>query len=100
MGTKPNEVRAGRTLSEDEEAVEYVGVRVEESGGKPRSGSETQLDDPGFVDFVAAGSQVSGEFRCADCGYGAIVHSTLPQCPMCGGDVWERRGRQPSPFPD
>jgi rubrerythrin len=69
-----------------------VGVRVDESAGEPGSVTETQLDESGFVDFFVAGTQIGGEFRCADCGYGAVVHSTLPPCPMCGGTVWESRG--------
>ena len=55
------------------------------------------LDDSGFVDFRVAGTEVSGEFRCSDCGYGAVVHRALPPCPMCGGTVWESR---PPRFPD
>lgn len=74
------------------EAVEQVGVRVEESAEAPRSFAEAYLDVSDFVDFSAAGTQVSGDFRCADCGYGAVVHTALPQCPMCGGTVWEHRG--------
>jgi rubrerythrin len=42
-------------------------------------------------DVAAAGSNTSGEFRCADCGYGAVVQQVLPPCPMCQGTVWERR---------
>ena len=49
-------------------------------------------DDPGFVEFVVAGTRAAGEFRCADCGYGAIVQRALPPCPMCSGTVWESRG--------
>ena len=49
------------------------------------------VEDPGFVDLAAAGSDASGEFRCADCGYGAVVQKSLPPCPMCHGTVWERR---------
>jgi rubrerythrin len=45
-----------------------------------------------FVDFAVTGTEVAGEFRCADCGYGAVVHRALPPCPMCGGAVWENRG--------
>ena len=41
---------------------------------------------------AVAGSPAAGEFRCAECGYGAIVQRVLPQCPMCGGTVWESRG--------
>ncbi len=50
------------------------------------------LDDPGFVDFAVAGSDAAGEFRCSDCGYGAVIQRTLPVCPMCSGSVWEKRG--------
>jgi len=72
--------------------VQQVGVQVEESADVPVRASETLLDDPGFADFVVAGTRASGEFRCADCGYGAVVQRLLPQCPMCGGTVWESRG--------
>jgi rubrerythrin len=92
MGTNRNRVRAGRAFSEDKRRVEQVGVRVGESANEPGSATETQLDDSGFVDFVVAGARIAGEYRCADCGYGAVVHSTLPSCPMCGGTVWESRG--------
>ncbi len=44
-----------------------------------------------WVDFAETGSNASGEFRCADCGYGAVVQQVLPPCPMCRGTVWERR---------
>jgi rubrerythrin len=94
MGTNPERVRAGRTLSEDEEAVQRVGVRIEESAGESRSVTVMQLDDSGFADFIAAGTQISGDFRCADCGYGAVVRGALPQCPMCAGTVWESRGHR------
>jgi hypothetical protein len=100
MGTKAHRVRAGHAFSEDEEAVEQVGIRIEVSADEPRSAAEMQLDDSGFVDFAAAGTQISGDFCCADCGYGAIVHSMLPDCPMCGGSVWESRGSVPGRFVD
>jgi hypothetical protein len=92
MGKKSDRVRAGRTFSEDEEAVQQVGIRVEESTDGPRSVAEVQLEDSGFADFAAAGTEISGDVRCADCGYGAVVHGALPRCPMCGGSVWENRG--------
>jgi hypothetical protein len=73
--------------------VEGVGVRVEESvapvGPAP---VEVSLDDAGFVEFAVAGTSVAGEFRCSECGYGAVVHRVLPACPMCGGGIWETRG--------
>ena len=46
------------------------------------------LGDTGYVELTAAGTAVVGEFRCAECGYGAIVHDRLPLCPMCGGGSW------------
>jgi hypothetical protein len=95
MGTNANQVRATRAFSEDEEAVEQMRVRVEESADESRPATETQLDDSGFVDFVASGAQIAGDYRCADCGYGAVVQSVLPPCPMCGGTVWESRGPLP-----
>ena len=53
--------------------------------------SPLPFDISGFVDFEVAGTDVSGEFRCSDCGYGAVVRRVLPACPMCGGTVWESR---------
>jgi rubrerythrin len=47
--------------------------------------------EPGdAVDFFAAGDQAKGEFRCSVCGYGVAIVATLPNCPMCGGEAWER----------
>jgi lipopolysaccharide biosynthesis regulator YciM len=52
-----------------------------------------RLDETANVAREAAGGHVSGEFRCTDCGYGAVVQQrTLPQCPMCAGTVWESLG--------
>jgi hypothetical protein len=57
-----------------------------------RGPGEVQLDEGGLVEFVVAGSSISGEFWCAECRYGAVVQRVLPHCPMCGGTVWESRG--------
>jgi hypothetical protein len=43
-------------------------------------------DDPGFL---LAGTDATGDFHCAECGYGITVRSLLPQCPMCRGLQWE-----------
>jgi rubrerythrin len=52
--------------------------------------SEGAADElAGVCVFLAAGWRADGEFRCAECGYGVIVRSELPQCPMCRGLVWE-----------
>jgi len=53
----------------------------------------TRRDSPGedeAVDFHAAGERAKGEFRCCECGYGVAIVATLPNCPMCGGQAWER----------
>jgi rubrerythrin len=33
------------------------------------------------------------EYRCGCCGYGAVLRSTRPSCPMCGGTEWEAPAR-------
>ena len=94
MGTNMHRRARGRALSEDEEAVHDVEVEVDGSvtaPGAPAPPVPVPLDDSGFVDFAVADADASGEFRCADCGYGAVVRRALPPCPMCGGTVWESR---------
>ncbi|HEU5244622.1 MAG TPA: hypothetical protein VFU33_09485 [Gaiellaceae bacterium] len=63
-----------------------VEVQVDESANAPVA---LPVDVSGFADFRTTGTEASGEFRCADCGYGAVVRRTLPPCPMCGGTLWE-----------
>jgi rubrerythrin len=91
MGTKSHRRARGRAFSEDEEAVQHVEAQVDGSPRAPRRAAELPLDDFGFVEFSVAGREVSGEFRCSECGYGAVVRRALPPCPMCGGTVWESR---------
>jgi rubrerythrin len=91
MGTKAHRRARGRAFSEDEQAVQDVGAQLDGSAKAPSAPVESALDDAGFVDFAVAGTRVSGEFRCSDCGYGAVVQRALPPCPMCGGTVWETR---------
>jgi hypothetical protein len=72
---------------------------VVEDSGAPDAGAGIAVgipaaslpEFPDIADFAAAGSNASGEFRCAECGYGVIVQQVLPPCPMCQGSVWERR---------
>jgi len=71
--------------------VQDVEVEVEGTARAPTAPQPPPLDDPGFVEFMVTGTEISGEFRCADCGYGAVVLRVLPPCPMCGGAVWESR---------
>jgi rubrerythrin len=91
MGTKAHRRARGRALSEDEEAVHDGEVQLQRPAKAPSAPDQLPLDDLGFVDFRVAGANVSGEFRCSDCGYGAVVQRVLPPCPMCGGAVWEIR---------
>jgi rubrerythrin len=71
--------------------VEHVGVQVEGSTLLASQDAETRVGDAGFV-VAVAGTEVAGEFRCAECGYGAVVQRALPTCPMCAGTVWKSRG--------
>jgi hypothetical protein len=96
MGTKSHRRTRGRAFSEDEEAVQDVGVQVDGSAKAPSAPAPLPLDDlpavlVGLAEFRVAGTEVAGEFRCSDCGYGAVVQRELPPCPMCGGTVWESR---------
>jgi rubrerythrin len=53
-----------------------------------------------YVEFVAMGELVKGEFHCSECGYGVTVHRELPRCPMCGGDSWEQSSWSPFQRPE
>jgi rubrerythrin len=91
MGTKAHRRARGRAFSEDEKAVQDVGAQIEGAAEVPSAPPAPPLDDSGFAEFSVTGTAVSGEFRCSDCGYGAVVRRALPPCPMCGGTVWESR---------
>jgi hypothetical protein len=73
------------------QAVEGPGPRAAGEGTAVRIPTASLPEFADIADFVATGESASGEFRCADCGYGAVVQQVLPQCPMCRGTVWERR---------
>jgi len=51
--------------------------------------------EDGYVTFVATGSRGTGQYKCADCGYGITLHADLPDCPMCGGNAWEETAWSP-----
>lgn len=50
--------------------------------------SEQGLVEAALDEELTAAVRAS-EYRCADCGYGAILRHTRPTCPMCGGVRWE-----------
>ena len=54
-----------------------------------------EAQDVDFARFRAAGDPAKGEFHCAHCSYGVIVHQKLPVCPMCGEHVWEQAAWSP-----
>jgi len=59
---------------------------------------ETQEQDTPLDDLVAlfvSGTRATGQYRCATCGYGITLHSSLPSCPMCGGEAWEQAAWSP-----
>jgi hypothetical protein len=60
------------------------GLSVLDQGVTPGS------EEGGYVDFWEAGTEATGEFHCAECGYGVTVQTRLPTCPMCAGHAWER----------
>ena len=74
-----------------------VGHQGVEMGGQQMIDStpERGLSADGFVQFWPSGDLAKGEFHCSDCGYGVTVHSTLPRCPMCSGESWERSSWSP-----
>jgi hypothetical protein len=100
MGTKAHRRAVGAPSARTTGVQDAVGVEVDESADGRRAAAAVPLDDSGFVDFSVAGTHASGEFRCADCGYGAVVHRALPPCPMCGGTVWESQLRRALGLPD
>lgn len=48
-----------------------------------------------YVELWPAGASGKGEFSCAACGHGAVVTQTLPPCPTCGEQFWERAAWTP-----
>jgi hypothetical protein len=38
---------------------------------------------------------VLGDYRCMECGYGAVLDGELPICPMCHAHSWELLGDGP-----
>jgi rubrerythrin len=60
---------------------------------EPRAAEESFGGD--YVAFWPAGASGKGEFCCVACGYGAVVRSELPSCPMCGERLSERSAWSP-----
>jgi rubrerythrin len=89
MGTSDEESHAGTGVSKSE-----VGVMQVQNGLRSSAAAVVARENAESV-FLAAGHEASGEFRCAECGYGVIVRSLLPACPMCRGLAWVEPARSP-----
>ena len=64
-------------------------------------GLAATVETVGLPLLLDAGRPATGEYTCADCGYGISVRSMLPVCPMCRGLTWEPTASSqygPSPF--
>ena len=62
---------------------------------EPRRSEGAALEKDGVPVFRAAGTEATGEYHCADCGYGVTVRLLLPVCPMCRGRSWEAPATSP-----
>jgi hypothetical protein len=81
--------RSGRRVT----AKEGIGIVLDVRAGRGVADE--------YIAFRTAGEPADGEHRCSGCGYGVVVRTELPRCPMCGGGVWEpagtrRRGGAPA----
>jgi hypothetical protein len=59
------------------------------------SGSRAGRPEPDFVAFWTAGAQTIGNFACAACGRRVRSVRQLPECPSCGGRLWELEATSP-----
>jgi hypothetical protein len=50
---------------------------------------------PDYVEFWHAGAPATGTFCCAACGWAVSSVRRLPDCPSCGGSVWEQAVSSP-----
>jgi rubrerythrin len=92
--------RAPRARRHAGEAVQQVAVQVRGQEARPAPATELPRGESGPAGLAVAGSGLAGEFRCVECGYGAVVQRALPPCPMCGGMVWESVATLPSRVAD
>jgi hypothetical protein len=51
--------------------------------------------EPDFIAFWSAGAQTIGNFACAACGRRVRSVRQLPECPSCGGRLWELETTSP-----
>ncbi|HSS81549.1 MAG TPA: hypothetical protein VLK24_10160 [Gaiellaceae bacterium] len=70
-------------------------VSVQETTLRP---APTGRPEPDFVAFWSTGSETIGNFACAACGRRVRSVRQLPECPSCGGLLWELEST--SPFRD
>ena len=68
-----------------------LGSQLDDEADAPPEPAAVRFVVDDFVEFLLAGAAAKGEFRCTDCGYGAVVQRMLPVCPICSGEIWEAR---------
>jgi hypothetical protein len=51
--------------------------------------------EPDYVRFWPTGAQVIGTYCCVACGRAVCSVRQLPDCPTCGGDLWENAASSP-----
>jgi len=79
--------------------VELRPLPAEETNVEAPQSQQPRVADESFggeyIAFSPAGALGKGEFCCVACGYGVVVRSELPSCPMCGERLWERAAWSP-----
>jgi hypothetical protein len=70
-------------------------LQIETVPLEPARSEGVALDVNGDPVFFSAGTMASGEYHCAECGYGIAVRTVLPECPMCRGVQWEEPSTSP-----
>ena len=55
----------------------------------PESTLAGARSEPDYVRFWPTGAEVIGTFCCAACGRAVCSVRRLPDCPTCGGSLWE-----------
>jgi predicted RNA-binding Zn-ribbon protein involved in translation (DUF1610 family) len=58
-------------------------------GSRTRDEASVHGNSDDYVAFHTTEEAATGGFRCSACGYGVVVATVLPLCPMCGGETWE-----------
>jgi len=61
----------------------------------PESTLAGARSEPDYVRFWPTGAEVIGTFCCTACGRAVCSVRQLPDCPTCGGSLWEDAATSP-----